>query len=195
MIIRAWHGTNQAFDSFDPGRLGMNNPNTASRSAFFFALLPETAIDYAQQAARHMVPDQAGHERRVTEMLEKARRAERRGDFGTAERLSLEAEEIETRALRAEPSGSRILGCSLYLENPLEVEGTSREVFCDLGAVLERAQAAGHDAVIIRNIADRPSGAAHSDDHVAVFDPGRIRIDEVILEENFPCDPNLPEPF
>ena len=95
----------------------------------------------------------------------------------------------------AEPSGSRILGCSLYLENPLEVDGTSREVFCDLGAVLERAQAAGHDAVILRNIADRPSGAARSDDHVAVFDPGRIRIDEVILEEDFPCTPDEPEPL
>ena len=93
--------------------------------------------------------------------------------------LSLEAEEMETRALQAEPAGERVLLCEVVLENPLEVDGASRAVVTDLGAVLRAARGAGHDGVIIRDIADTPAGAFEPDDHIAVFDPGTVRILEV----------------
>ena len=57
MQIDVWHGTNQDFDRFDENLLGLNNANTASRAAFFFAADPETARDYARQAARKLVPN------------------------------------------------------------------------------------------------------------------------------------------
>ena len=69
----------------------------------------------------------------------------------------------------------------MTLENPLEVDGTSRAVVTDLGPVLQAAKEAGHDAVIIRGIADTPAGAFEPDDHVAVFDPEAVRILEVRL--------------
>lgn len=181
MRIRAWHGTNQEFDRFDPDRLGFANPNEASRAALFLAMRPETAWAYAESAARKLIPDQAAHEARVGGLLERAERASRRGDHDLSERLHLEAEEIETRALQADPAGARALLCEVVLENPLEVDGTSHAVFRDLGAVLRAARDAGHDGVIIRDIADTPAGAFHSDDHIAVFDPGRVRILEVHL--------------
>jgi hypothetical protein len=181
MRIRAWHGTNQEFDRFDPDRLGFANPNEASRAALFLAMRPQTAWAYAESAARKLIPDQAAHEARVASLLERAERASRRGDHDLSERLYLEAEEMETRALQADPAGARALLCEVVLENPLEVDGTSRAVVTDLGAVLRAAHAAGHDGVIIRDIADTPAGAFHPDDHIAVFDPGRVRILEVHL--------------
>ena len=192
MRIRAWHGTNQAFDRFDPDRLGFANPNEASRAALFLAMRPETAWAYAESAARKLIPDQAAHDRRVSDLLERADRSRRRGDHDLSERLYLEAEELETRALQADPAGARALLCEVVLENPLEVDGTSHAVFRDLGAVLRSARAAGHDGVIIRDIADTPAGAFHSDDHIAVFDPGMVRILEVHLAPE--PDPE-PEPF
>lgn len=179
MRLLAWHGTNQAFDRFDPDRLGFANPNEASRAALFLAMRPETAWAYAESAARKLIPDQAAHESRVAALLERAERASRRGDHDLSERLSLEAEEMETRALQAEPAGERVLLCEVVLENPLEVDGASRAVVTDLGAVLRAARGAGHDGVIIRDIADTPAGAFEPDDHIAVFDPGTVRILEV----------------
>lgn len=179
--IAAWHGTNQAFDRFDPGKMGLANPNDASRAALFLALREETAWAYADSAARKLIPDQAAHETRVAALLERAERASRRGDHDLSERLYLEAEEAETRALQAEPAGARVLLCEVTLENPLEVDGGSRAVVTNLGGVLETARAAGHDGVIIRGIADTPAEAFEPDDHVAVFAPDRVRILEVRL--------------
>lgn len=181
MRIRAWHGTNQEFDRFDPDRLGFANPNEASRAALFLAMRPETAWAYAESAARKLIPDQAAHQARVSSLLDRAERASRRGDHDLSERLYLEAEGLETRALQAAPAGARVLLCEVILENPLEVDGVSRAVVTDLGAVLWAARGAGHDGVIIRDIADTPAGAFEPDDHVAVFAPDRVRILEVRL--------------
>jgi hypothetical protein len=189
MRLLAWHGTNQAFDRFDPDLLGFANPNEASRAALFLAMRPQTAWAYAESAARKLIPDQAAHEARLASLLERAERASRRGDHDLSEQLYLEAEVVETRALQAEPAGARVLLCELTLENPLEVDGTSRAVVTDLGAVLRAARGEGHDGVIIRDIADTPAGAFEPDDHIAVFDPGAVRILEVRLAP----DPD-PEP-
>jgi hypothetical protein len=189
MRIRAWHGTNQAFNRFDPDQLGFANPNDASRAALFLALREDTAWAYAESAARKLVPDQAAHEARVAALLERAERASRCGDHDLSERFYLEAEELETRALQAEPAGARVLLCEVDLKTPLEVDGTSRAVVTNLGGVLEAARAAGHDGVIIRDIADIPAGAIRPDDHIAVFDPDAVRILEVRLAPE-----TIPEP-
>jgi len=182
MIFEVWHGTNQAFTAFDHGHLGLNTSNGASRAAFFFAARPDTAWAYADLAAKHLVPQQEVHERRVKKLLDAARLAERRGNFEASERLMLEAEEIEVGALRAEPAGQRVLRCTLRFENPFEIDGSDPRAVTNLAAVLERARAAGHDGVILRGILDTPSGEGAPDDHFAVFDAARIEIVEVILE-------------
>lgn len=179
--LRAWHGTNQEFDRFDPEKLGFANPNEASRAALFLAMREATAWAYAESAARKLIPDQASHEARVAALVDRAERASRRGDHDLSERLYLEAEGLETRALQAEPAGARVLLCEVMFETPLEVDGTSRAVVTDLGAVLRAARAAGHDGVVIHDIADTPAGAIEPDDHVAVFDACRVRILEVRL--------------
>lgn len=181
MIFEVWHGTNQAFTAFDPAQLGLNTSNGASRAAFFFSARPDTAWAYADLAAKHLVPEQEAHERRVKKLLDAARLAERRGNFAASERLMLEAEEIEVAALRAEPAGQRVLRCALHLENPFEIDGSDPRVVTNLAAVLDRARAAGHDGVILRGILDTPSGEGAPDDHFAVFDAAQIEILEVRL--------------
>lgn len=177
----AFHGTNQSFDAFDPDKLGFANPNSASRAAVFLARTETTAWDYAESAARKLIPDHDAHEARIAALLERAQAAERRRDHALSEALQIEAERIESEAIAAPPSGARVLVCQLDLQDPLEVDGASIDVMRDLNAILTAARAAGHDGVIFRGICDTPSGTGDPDDHIAVFDVARIRILEVRL--------------
>jgi hypothetical protein len=186
VVLDLWHGTNQRFDRFDPALLGLATANGASRRAFFFAADPDTAWDYAQSAARKLIPDHLAHEKKLADLLKQAESAERRRDFRAYERLVIEAEELEADAINADPSGARVLQCRIRLENPFEIDGTDRRVVVDLAAVLDAAQAAGHDGVILKGIEDTPSGAGCRDDHVAVFDVEKI---EIIASHDRRLDP------
>lgn len=174
MRAKVWHGTNQDFDRFDSEMLGLSTANSASRLAFFFAAGPEAAWDYAQSAARKLIPGQAGHEARVAALLAQADAAMKKRDMERYENLLMEAEDLETRALQAPPAGATLMFCELQLETPLTVSGQDRQVVINLGGVLEDAKNSGHDGVIIRDMQDTPSGNVIMDDHFAVFDPGRI---------------------
>jgi len=191
-LFTAYHGTNQEFDAFEDRFLGSANPNNASRSAFFFSMGPQAASDYAYHAARTMVPQWDVHEKKVAELLARADQAMRRGNNDLYESLISELEEIEGEALHAEPAGAIVLECSLALENPMEIDAQDRSVLVDLGAVIERARAAGHDALIIREIRDTPSGMCLPDDHIAVFDAAKI---EIIVRHPPISEPEMdPEP-
>lgn len=174
--IIAFHGTNQDFDRFEARFLGSANPNAASRQAVFFSRGRDAASDYARHAARSMIPDQEAHEAKVADLLSRADRAMDLGQYALYEQIILELEDLEGAACAAEPAGAVVLECELSIENPLVVSGQDREVIRDLGALLARARAAGHDAVVIRQICDTPRGHLLEDDHIAVFDCAKIEI-------------------
>jgi len=180
MQVDLWHGTNQDFDVFDREMLGLNNANTASRAAFFMAANPETARDYAHQAARNLVPDHLGHEARVDALLARAEDARTLGQLNLYEDLLMKAEELEFGAIQAEPAGAKILQCRVTFLNPLVIDDWQYSIINDLGGVLEDARRNGHDVVILRGIDDTPSGAVGPDDHYAIFNADQIEIIEVI---------------
>jgi len=194
MQIDLWHGTNQDFDRFDKNLLGLNNANTASRAAFFFAADPETARDYARQAARKLVPNHITHENRVERLLIEAEAAREAGQLDTYEELLMEAEELEFGAMQAEPTGAKILKCRVTMINPFEIDGWQYSVITDLGGVLEEARANGYDAVILRGIEDTPSGTIGPDDHYAVFSADQIEIIDVMsVDAALEVDAEKPE--
>lgn len=176
MELELWHGTNQTFEVFDRAHLGLHTANGASTQAFFLAGDFETARSYALGAARKLVPDAKSHEDRVATLLRRADRALAAGSFDSYETLLMQAEDMEAAAIQAPPGGCVVLGCRVSLEDPFVIDGSSREVVTNLAGVLKRAGAAGHDAVILRDILDTPDGLGPVDDHVAVFDPAKIDI-------------------
>jgi hypothetical protein len=180
MQIDLWHGTNQDFDTFDERYLGLHTANNASRCAFFFAANVDTARDYAQGAARNLVPNQIEHEAHIGRILDDAEAARRAGRMNRYEELLVEAEDIEFAAIQAEPAGARILKCRVSFENPYEIDGAHHSVLTNLGDVLEVARVSGHDAVILRGINDTPSGTVGPDDHYAVFSSAQIEIIDMI---------------
>lgn len=178
--MKVWHGTNQAFDAFDLSALGLANPNSASHTAFFFSRSRDVAESYARHAARSLVLDHHTHQARVEDLLQRANIAMRKGLFDLYEKLTQEVEEMEANAIHAEPAGGRVLLCDLNLENIFEIDGKDPRVRTDLASVLVEAREAGHDAVILLGIEDTPDGAGMPDDHIAVFDPAKIVIVDVI---------------
>lgn len=172
-----WHGTNQTFTAFDPKFLGQHTANSASRSAFFLATDPEVAWEYAKSAERNMIKDQDKHEREIKSVLDRAERLSARGLFSQSEALYLLAEDMERRAVQSTERSATLLACAVDLHNPMEVNGQSWNVVTNLGAVIQEARSLGHDGLIIRNIADMPSGAHIADDHFAVFKASAITIE------------------
>lgn len=190
MEYRVWHGTNQDFDRFDRDLLGMNTNNDSSRRAFYFADDQEVAWDYALFAARNLIPNQVAHQAKVDALLSALERAAARGDFLREEALTAELEELEFGALRTEPSGAVLLHCEITLENPLEIDASNASAILDVGAVMDRAQGAGHDGLILRNIHDTPTGQGAACDHFAVFDANAIRILDRIHDLEEAPDPD-----
>lgn len=183
--IDVWHGTNQDFDRFDIKNLGLNTANPASRIGFFFTVLQETAIEYAHQASRNLIPQQEQHEALMQRMYEQAENALSQGDYALHEEINLAYEDIEAKALQAEPSGMRILKCRLTYDNPISLDASSNNalIITDLGGVLEDIRQQGHDAVFLYDIMDTPSGQGAPDLHVVIFDHNNIEIIDMIKVE------------
>lgn len=176
MEITVWHGTNQSFEQFDPERLGMVTANSSSRRAFFFAGQPEVAWEYAQHAAKMLVPGQAEHEAKVRSLMKAADRAEKTADWTLYESLIAEAEALEAEARYSDPAGSVLLCCTLSIENPYEIHADDLRLLPEIDLIMDRAKRDGHDCLIIREIHDTPTGAGPVDDHYAVLDPRIITI-------------------
>ncbi|MGL5116515.1 MAG: hypothetical protein ACRC7C_14445 [Beijerinckiaceae bacterium] len=52
VLVRGYHGSNEAFSRVKPGKLGSNTDRSAARAAFFMTSDPRQARDYARLAAR-----------------------------------------------------------------------------------------------------------------------------------------------
>jgi hypothetical protein len=193
-LMIAWHGTNQNFDRFDLDCLGLSNPNAASREAIFFSKTRAVAESYARSTARKLVTDHFAHEARVKALLEATNKATREGRHDRYENLVAHLEKIDGDVVAAPPAGARALLCALDVSRVMEIDGNADMVRWDLATVLKSAKYRGHDAVILRGMADTPEGASLADDHIAVFDPDRIRIlarFDVDMEPVATCDNDI----
>ena len=174
MRIKAWHGTNQAFDRFDSSFLGAAS-GVLSSVGFFFSQARETAQDYARFAADRRPEYQADLEAKISIFYLKAAEAEESGNWALAEVYESRAEKADLHLRTAPAQGARILEVQLDVDHPLRLKING---FIPSDALRDRlieAREAGCDAVILESIQDAPSGGA-PDTHVVIFDTDRITI-------------------
>lgn len=95
------------------------------------------------------------------------------GFFFACDRES--AEDYARMAERRGGGGARVIRARLTTLDPYEVPECGGLSTSAMVAILERARARGHDAVIFREILDSPLDLKLSD-HVAVFDPAAVEI-------------------
>lgn len=175
-----YHGTNQEHDVFRQERLGTNTQASSALGGFFFTSSATEASDYADLAAKRMIPGAPAHEAK-TERLMKAvdaaeRIAQRTGKWEKYEALVLELEAHEYGAINDEPSGANVMPVYLSIQNPKVVTVGGAVSTGKVTKWIQEAKAAGKDGLVLRDITDGPkwmSGA--QSDHYVAFRPEQIK--------------------
>jgi len=181
--LRVYHGTNQSFDNFNGNRMGGSTQNSAARMGFWFADHPTVASEYADLAAKHVIHNVEEHEKEYKRLSREIEKAERRGDWDTQERLTIELEKHEISALREEPKGMNVMPVYLHIINPkvIEVNGSffnikdSQGKWIPVGDIIQTAKKEGHDGVIFKDVEDTPGDSHTICDHFVVFNPNQVK--------------------
>lgn len=97
-------------------------------------------------------------------------------DADLASRYASEHQPIGQRMSDIPESGPNVRPSYLALKNPLEVDGAGRNYLDVTTDAIRRAQEAGNDGVVVRNVVDQPNGAKGNPSDVYVaFTPDQIR--------------------
>ena len=177
-----YHGTNQTIDAFDRNRGGASTgENAGATKAFFFTDNEEVAGQYARHAGERVVANVAEFERQRERLqkevsrLEKA--AQRTGNWDAYEKAVADWEELETSALQADDAdGVNVMHVFLSLQNPMVVDfkGGRLTADRDLDSLIDKAKAAGHDGLVMKNLEDSPKMGIVSTQYAA-FEPNQIK--------------------
>jgi hypothetical protein len=181
--LRVYHGTNQSFDTFNTERGGGSTQNNAARMGFWFAAHPTVASEYADLASKQVVHNVEEHEKKYNQLSKEIEKAERRRDWETLERLTLELENHEFSALREEPKGMNVMPVFLRITNPkvIEANGSFLNIkdaegnWIPVGDLIKSARDKGHDGVVFKDVEDTPGDSHTICDHFVVFSPSQIK--------------------
>lgn len=171
--LMLYHGTNQSFDAFSPEQLG-NNTRACSATMFYFTDNAQEAGEYSELAGRQMIADLNEHEKKVEKLLQQIAKAEKKGNWDEAERLTSVLEDFEIGAIRAENSGQHIISVYLSMQRPkiLQIDGMASTG--QIAIAIEDAKRTDCDGLILSGIEDCPVGAIRSN-HYLVFHAQQIK--------------------
>jgi hypothetical protein len=173
-----YHGTNQPIDAFDPKRGGSaTGENAGATKGFFFTDSKDVAQQYADRAGRTLVPNAAFHERESQRLQREAARHEAKGDWDAYEKAMMAWEDHEAKGVNAsDDEGKNIVHAHLSIQNPMVLDfgGGRLSADRDLDSLIDKAKAAGHDGMILKNLEDSPQMGIVSNHYVA-FHPHQIK--------------------
>jgi hypothetical protein len=176
-----FHGTNQDFDHFSVERLGENTGSVSAPMGFFFTDSEEVAWLYADAAAKKLIPNQQDHEAKIANYIKAIAKAERANDWNKVDVLTQEMEAFECNALRAEPSGQRVIAVYLKADN---LATTEEAISITVPSHVSAAIAAGADGLMMANLIDDPTENAHQSNHFVVFSADQILVAERSIERD-----------
>jgi hypothetical protein len=180
-----YHGTVADFDTFSKATLGKVTRATSSKRGFFFASTPRTAQSYADHGAT-VTP--------IEELTARADEAGDRGDWDEYDRLTAEAEALESSMIGdGRARGQNIMPVYLAMKNPLVVDakGENPQGIGGIDPLIQKARRAGRDGVIIRNFDDAAGLYNELADHYIVFEPTQIKSATANRGTFDPTDPNI----
>lgn len=148
-----YHGTNQNFAEFSKKKAGANTNSASSRGGFFFTESPAEAGDYAGMSARKQVSNADEAEANATRLLKAIDRANDRGDFDAAEKLTAELEESEREGMSGEERGANTVPAYLNVENPMVYDMAGKDLN-DMMSAIKDAKKKGHDGLRLENVWD-----------------------------------------
>jgi len=169
-----YHGTNQPIDSFDTKRLGASTSASSAREGFFFTSSHEQSGEYANLSARNVVSDVKIHEKKSAQLMRDMERAEKKGDWDTVERLTVELENHELGASREGVVGASVVPTYLTMTTPAVVEINGQASVGQVSEIIRNAKKSGNDGVILKGIEDSPETMSRAD-HYVIFDSSKIK--------------------
>lgn len=167
--LMVYHGTADPIEKFSKSELGKTTGSQSAKEGFFFLDNPKYARNYADFAAT---------DAKVKAILNKAEKAEKKGDWDTYDKLIQEAEQLEMSFKKDYGSGQNIFPAYLDMKNPFvfDAKGESYTYIEDsLTNIIKKAKKQGHDGVIFKNLDDVPGRVDAISDHYVVFEPGQIK--------------------
>lgn len=177
--LKLFHGTRADFTSFDRGKLGAATGAASASKGFFFSNRPQTAESYTNLV---LPEEKAAHDALFDEgqRLRKSAFASRSPDpkkrAARMEALAKEGDRMMEEAAEMRRQGGNVMPVYLSLKNPLihDMKGKRYrdQSYSDL---VDKAIAAGHDGLIIKNTHDAVLGDGIADDVYVVFDPKQIK--------------------
>lgn len=193
-----YHGTNQPIEQFSTSRLGTaTGEGAGAKHGFFFTASEEEAGQYADNAGRRVIADiekfEAEQQRLQNEVARLERLAQKTGNWEPYEEAMSKWEDFEITASREDPStGRNVIAAYLAIRNPKVIDFGGERITSagDFDETITAAKRAGHDGMILRNIADSPEGNLVSD-HFVAFEPSQIK--RVTATAFDPSSPNINE--
>jgi hypothetical protein len=186
-----YHGTNQEFGNFEKGRRGASTQSVSAKEGFFFTDSADEASDYAELAGKKVVANVEQHEKEVERIQSEMEKAEAKRDFDKVDALTIELENLELGAIRAEPQGQNVVPAYLKISNPLMREDVGSITTGDVTELIEQAQREGKDGVILTGILDRPEGGGETATHYITFEPTQIKSATGNIGTFDPTDPRI----
>lgn len=171
-----YHGTADDIRAFDPAKRGTTTGARSAKMGFFLTKDPKTAAGYADMA----------NDAKAQKLYE---------DYSRSSGPERQAKYKYWQEHRFDTSDN-IIPARVRYKNPYIWDAQGQEYDAalgegGLGEVIQKAQDAGHDAVIIRNFNDDPFRGGKAADHVVVFEPSNIRSIHAAFDPEKSAGPDL----
>ncbi len=166
-----YHGTDNSFGSFDRKKLGSSTDAESAKLGFFYTDDPRTAQSYADYAAT---------DAKVSRLVKQAEAAADRQDWDTYDKLTVEAENLESdfRDVKKRFTGQNIMPSYLSMQNPLEIDAKGknyRGLEKPLSEYIKEAKRKKKDGVVFKNLDDAAGLYNQPATHYLLFEPTQIK--------------------
>ncbi len=176
--LKLHHGTRSDFSAFDRDKQGAATGAASAAKGFFFSNRQVTADSYTnlvapgEKAAHDALFDEATRLRKSW-LRSHSQDPQKKA---AAEAKAKRADELYREASEMRQQGGNVMSAYLSLRNPL-VHDMKGKRYRDqsYSDIIDKALAAGHDGVIIKNTYDAVLGDGIADDVYIVFDPKQIK--------------------
>lgn len=159
-----YHGTDRPVKEFDLNQAGKSTKARSAKEGVWLVNDPRTAAGYAELA----------EQRPVQELMDASYAAERQNNYNLAERLMLEAEELENAGGRGGNIIKAYVRGKIKTVDMEDIKYDPEDV--DLYKYVKEAKEQGFDGLRLINFSDEAGyGEYNPAKHLIVFDPKNIR--------------------
>lgn len=167
-----YHGTGetQPIKSIDPAKLGSSTKSLSAKKAFWAVDDPTTAEGYANFAAM---------DAKVQKLIDESNNASRKGMHDVADKLMMQAEELESQFSKNQNQGQNIMPLVVMKKNQAKIDAggnTFMDMQDEMHTLLNNAIENNYPSVKISNLSDEIDWSRYNPaTHYGIVNPTSVR--------------------